>query len=92
MWRTLTLLALLGAASAAQATDFDQPVAALTPEGQAHWVVTCAQQDVCFQAAYQFCRGPYAALDRQFIPRAGLHFICKQPTAETTPHPASLQN
>jgi hypothetical protein len=87
MGRALMLLALISAASAARAGDFDQPVAALTPEGRAHWVVTCAQQDVCFQAAYQFCRGPYAALDRHFVPQAGLHFVCKSPTPDTTPHP-----
>lgn len=89
MWRALMLLALVGAAGAARAGDFDQPVAALTPSGQAHWVITCGQQDVCFQAAYQFCQGQYTAIDRHFVPREGFHFVCKQPTLATTPRPQS---
>jgi hypothetical protein len=88
MWRALMLLALVGSA-AALAGDFDQPVVAVTPAGQAHWVITCGQQDVCFQAAYQFCRGQYTAIDRHFIPNQGFHFVCRQPTEATTPRPSA---
>jgi len=87
MWRALMLLALAGA-TVARASDFDQPVAALTSDGRPHWVITCGQQDVCFQAAYQFCHGSYVAIDRHFIPTQGFHFVCKEPTEATTPRPA----
>jgi hypothetical protein len=91
MWRTLMLLTLAGA-STVLASDFDQPVAALSPDGRAHWVITCGQQDVCFEAAYQFCHGAYTAIERHFIPKQGFHFVCKQPTAATTPHPEQAQS
>jgi len=47
-----------------------------TPDGQPYNVVRCMQADVCYEAAYRFCQGPYQPLDKSFYPTEGFRFVC----------------
>lgn len=53
------------------------------PDGSPYLVVICFQQDQCFEGAYQYCKGPYQPLEKEFNPMQGMRFVCRQsPKAE----------